>query len=114
MNECSCACYSAAGSDYETVNEMLIFTPYGETAQCFNISIIDDHVYESSETFLLSISPLDNACLMLTNRTISIDILDNECKPVINVLNVILACLTSYLHFSMKQLTYHKSENFHC
>ena len=65
-------------SDYVAVNQTLVFAPDRETTQCFDVSIHDDRIYERSEVFLLSLSPLESAHISLTNSTVLVEILDDE------------------------------------
>ena len=69
---------SLGDSDYTDVNKTLVFTPGGDPIHCFDLSIIDDSVYERSEMFSLSINPLESAHIQLTNSTVLVEILDNE------------------------------------
>lgn len=60
------------------MNETLVFTPGGDSTQCFDVSIDDDSIYERSEVFSLSLNPLESAHIQLTNSTIFVEILDSE------------------------------------
>ena len=65
-----------AGDDYDPVNEIVIFDPERESAQCLNVSINDDEIFEGSESFTLSLSVGDES----TPMQATVYILDNECK----------------------------------
>lgn len=82
--------YSPAGSDYAAVNETLLFSADRETTQCFNVSIIDDSSYQGSEVFLLVIRPLDNLFVVPSNRTLLVEIMDDERKSSFDKLFVLL------------------------
>lgn len=60
------------------MNRTLLFTPGGETTLCFDVPINDDDIFERSETFSLSLDPLESAHVQLTNSTVLVEILDDE------------------------------------
>ena len=64
-----------AGDDYSPVNSTIIFVPDQEAVHCLNISITDDDILESTESFTLSLSVTNG-----TSEYATVYILDNECK----------------------------------
>ena len=82
-----------AGDDYIPVNEILIFVPGRESVECFNVSINDDNIFETSESFTLSLGvEHDN---VPENATVYI--LDDECKILITAFISIACKFHSYL-----------------
>lgn len=67
----------AAGNDYGLVSETLLFTPGGSSVLCFNVSIIDDDILETTEYFMLSLNLLDQ---VVDSARANVSIIDNECK----------------------------------
>ena len=70
----------AAERDYTAMNETLLYLAGRKTTQCLNISIVDDETYEGAEMLLLLISPPDDIHVVPSDRTIPIEIMDDECK----------------------------------
>ena len=58
------------------VNEILIFGPGRELVECLNVSINNDEIFESSESFVLSMA-VEHENIPV-NATIYV--LDDECK----------------------------------
>ena len=68
----------SAGDDYVSVDEMLIFAPGREPVECLNVTINNDDMFETSESFVLSLD-VKHECVPV-NATVYIDIIDDECK----------------------------------
>lgn len=63
-------------------NREFTFTPYNADQDfCTNISIVDDNVLESMETFNIALSS-DDACITFREEVNTIEILDNDSKYV--------------------------------
>ena len=61
-----------------------LFDPFndGRRSQCFDVSIIDDNVVESNETFTLRVTPGDDTQPVRIYPNVSIiEIVDNDSKP---------------------------------
>jgi hypothetical protein len=70
-----------AGSDYTSTAGVLTFTP-GQTSQTFTVPIINDNLYESTETVFLSLSNANQATLGSVNPATLI-IVNNDPAPKI-------------------------------
>jgi N-acetylneuraminic acid mutarotase len=68
-----------AGSDYTAVSGTLTFTP-GVTNQTFNVPIIDDSLFEDSETFLVGLTGASNATIGSPGSA-QVTIVDNDPPP---------------------------------
>ena len=68
----------SAGDDYVSVEEMLIFAPGREPVECLNVTIINDDIFETSESFVLSLDVKHES--VPVNATVYINIIDDECK----------------------------------
>ena len=44
-----------AADDYISVEKILIFAPGRESVECLNVTIINDDIFEASESFVLSL-----------------------------------------------------------
>jgi subtilisin family serine protease len=67
---------ATAGSDYTAASGMLTFNP-GQTSKTFNITIVDDAIFEGPETVNLAMSSPVNATLGSPNTAV-LTITDNE------------------------------------
>ena len=70
---------ATAGSDYTELSEkfnLISANTTGGDKECYNISIIDDSVYESNEMFTVSIATSDH--VLIGNNMAIITITDNE------------------------------------
>jgi len=70
---------ATAGSDYTAASGTLTFNP-GNTTRTFNITILDDAIFESPETVNLALSSPGNATLGSPNTAV-LTITDNETPP---------------------------------
>jgi hypothetical protein len=70
---------ATAGSDYTAASGMLTFNP-GNTTKTFNITILDDAIFEGPETVNLALSSPGNATLGSPNTAV-LTITDNEGVP---------------------------------
>jgi len=66
-----------AGSDYQTVNQTLLFED-GERNKIIPISLIDDQNEEDSESFTLNLSNPTAGSLIGTTQPLSVTIIDND------------------------------------
>ena len=66
----------SAGDDYVSVNETLIFARGREPVECLNVTINNDDILETSESFVLSLDvEYENISVNAT-----VYIIDDECK----------------------------------
>ena len=70
---------ATAGSDYVGTSETLVFNP-GETSKTFTVSIIDDSVDESNESFVVNLSDASGA--VISDGQGLGTIVDNDVTPV--------------------------------
>jgi len=70
---------ATAGSDYTAVSGTLTFNP-GNTTKTFNVTILDDAIFEGPETVNLALSSPGNATLGSPNTAV-LTITDNEGVP---------------------------------
>jgi len=73
---------ATAGSDYTAVAGTLTFLD-GETSKTITIPIIDDSVFEPSETFTLSLSNPTGGATLGPTATAIVTILDNDAKTAL-------------------------------
>ena len=72
-----------SGSDYTTTNTVVTI-PAGQTCTVVNIPIVNDNVYEGTETFNVTLtSPSSNATI--ADPTGTVTILDNETIPTLSI-----------------------------
>lgn len=66
---------TGAEEDYSLANETLLFIPGDSTVQCFNVSIIDDSIFElEREVFTVSLLVFDEVI------DVNVTIIDNDGK----------------------------------
>ncbi|MBX3011388.1 MAG: Ig-like domain-containing protein [Caldilineaceae bacterium] len=71
------------GSDYTAANGTLVFNP-GETSKTIAVTIVDDTVFENSETVTLSLSNVTPGSAILgTPTTATLTIVDNDSVPTV-------------------------------
>jgi hypothetical protein len=75
------------GSDYTPVSGTLTFAA-GETTKTFAVPILDDNVFEGSETVGLTLSAPTNGALLGTQTTATLTIQDNESRPIVTPVNL--------------------------
>ena len=73
---------AAAGEDYEAISGTLTFTP-GESSRTLSVSLVDDNLDESTETFAMILSSGTNATI--DKATADGTILDNDGNPRLSV-----------------------------
>ncbi len=79
---------ATAGADYRSVSGTLTVAA-GETQRFITVDIIDDDVFEPTETFQLQLSAANGASLATNQATATIQ--DNEPAPVASVMPVAIA-----------------------
>ncbi len=72
---------ATAGSDYTAISGTLIFDP-GQTAQTFDIPILNDTADEADETVMLTLSNPDNATLGSFNP-VTLTLVDDDDPPAV-------------------------------
>jgi len=72
---------ATAGSDYTAASGTLTFNP-GNTTKTFNVTILDDSIFEGPETVNLALSSPVNATLGSPNTAV-LTITDNETQPTV-------------------------------
>ncbi|RLJ21373.1 hypothetical protein DJ030_04440 [bacterium endosymbiont of Escarpia laminata] len=71
---------ATSGSDYQAINSTLTFAE-NEYSKVIAINLLDDLVYEGSESFSITLSNAGGGATLGTTTTASIDITDNEPPP---------------------------------
>ncbi|MBL3534000.1 MAG: hypothetical protein JMN27_09220 [gamma proteobacterium endosymbiont of Lamellibrachia anaximandri] len=71
---------ATSGSDYQAINSTLSFAE-NEYSKVITINLLDDLVYEGSESFTITLSNTGGGATLGTTTTASIDIADNEPPP---------------------------------
>ncbi|RRS35480.1 MAG: hypothetical protein NV67_03545, partial [Gammaproteobacteria bacterium (ex Lamellibrachia satsuma)] len=71
---------ATSGSDYQAVNSALTFAE-NEYSKVITINLLDDLVYEGSESFTITLSNPGGGAALGTTTTASIDITDDEPPP---------------------------------
>ncbi|HEX8163698.1 MAG TPA: Calx-beta domain-containing protein [Pyrinomonadaceae bacterium] len=71
------------GSDYTAVSGTLTFAA-GETTKTFAVPILDDNIFEGSETVGLTLSAPGGTALLGTQPTATLTIQDNESRPSVS------------------------------
>ena len=74
---------ASSGSDYTAASEKLVFTP-GESTQTISVSIKDDSMDESNETFMVSLSSPSNTTLGSPHEA-TVTITDNDPLPKVSL-----------------------------
>ena len=76
---CICYCIITGGDDYQR-GPFSVTIPAGEISVPFNISIIDDNIFEENESFTLTIesSSLPSRFLLQPDCVLIITIVDND------------------------------------
>lgn len=106
---------SAAGTDYVFWSVSKITFNSGKTELFYDISIIDDNVYELPETFTVSMSTTDSSMRFGVGSAI-VTIIDTDGRLLVVIMvaccyvdeRVYIICLTSYFntHTSMQSHVY--------
>ena len=75
------------GDDYES-GPFIVTIPSGETNVPFNISIIDDNIFEANESFNLTInsSSIHSSSLIYEECKLTVTIVDNEGEVIIYII----------------------------
>ena len=76
IQHCFSLFLSAGGSDFEVNIVMLTFAP-GMLQDCFNVTIIDDDLYENPEEFFANITTIETQVNIFPMTTV-ITIIDND------------------------------------
>ena len=76
IQECFSLFFSPGGTDFEVNVVMLTFAPR-MLQDCFNVSIIDDDMYENPEEFFANITTTDTQ-VTISPMTTVITIIDND------------------------------------
>ncbi|RLJ20394.1 hypothetical protein DJ031_06220 [bacterium endosymbiont of Escarpia laminata] len=71
---------ATSGNDYQAINSTLTFAE-NEYSKVITINLLDDSVYEGSESFTITLSNPGGGATLGTTTTASIDIADNEPPP---------------------------------
>ncbi|MBL3589199.1 MAG: hypothetical protein JMN24_05325, partial [gamma proteobacterium endosymbiont of Lamellibrachia anaximandri] len=71
---------ATSGNDYQAINNSLAFAE-NEYSKVITVNLLDDTVYEGSESFTITLSNPGGGAALGTTTTASIDITDNEPPP---------------------------------
>ncbi|MBL3600922.1 MAG: hypothetical protein JMN25_13835, partial [gamma proteobacterium endosymbiont of Lamellibrachia anaximandri] len=71
---------ATSGNDYQAINNSLAFAE-NEYSKVITVNLLDDTVYEGSESFTITLSNPGGGAALGTTTTASIDIADNEPPP---------------------------------
>jgi ELWxxDGT repeat protein len=81
---------ATAANDYTNTPVVVSFAN-GETSKTISIPIVNDAIYETTETINLSLSAVTNGAALGTQKTAVLSILDNDPQPTISIGNVSLS-----------------------
>ena len=100
-------CIITGGDDYAP-GPFSVTIPAGETSVPFNISIIDDNIFEANELFTLTIdsSSLSSRVLVQPGCMAIITIVDNEGELIMYKVLIIGCCVHIYIYIYVYEITY--------
>jgi hypothetical protein len=78
---------AVAGSDYTTASGTLTFAD-GVTSQTFDVPVIDDSLFEGTETVTLTLSNAGGGAGIGSPNPATLNIVDNETEPTVSINNV--------------------------
>ena len=96
IHQCFSLFLSPGGSDFEVNSVMLTFAPR-MLQDCFNVTIIDDDLYENPEEFFANITTIDTQ-VNISPMTTVITIIDNDGTKDESVYYNIIISILLHLH----------------
>ena len=69
----------SAGDDYVSLEKIIIFAPGREPVECLNVTINNDDIFETSESFVLSLDVEHESIPVKA----TVYIIDDECKLLV-------------------------------
>ena len=102
IQQCFSLFLSQGGSDFEVNIVMLTFAP-GMLQDCFNVTIIDDDLYENPEEFFANITTIETQ-VNISPMTTVITIIDNDGTKDESAYCNIFICILQHLNLVSQYL----------
>lgn len=90
--------FDTAPTDYIPVTTNVTFTPNGENVHLVHVNITDDQLFEGSESFIVTLTPLppNQARVRVVGGNATIRIQDNDSKSAAECLFIIILFALSF------------------